>query len=263
MNSRLARADRGAVRPDLLPTGFQRQAPADSVSHLVRWWWVSQWSLPPGQSSNQLILAYPASNLVVEPQGTCLSGPTTKSGAKTLAGTGWAVGALLRPAAVPTFSPRPADTRDTTINLRLPDLTSAVNDGFDQLDNTKAISSFTDWLLTHIPETEEDAFRANSCMNLVESNPNITSVEQWAQSAHISTRTLHRMTNTYVGLTPNEIIRRRRLQDATYLLRQHPSLTIGEIASTTGFADHSHLVREFRRAFGVTPADYRRSLPAT
>ncbi len=36
--------------------------------------------------------------------------------------------------------------------------------------------------------------------------------------------------------------------------------TIVATAAATGFADHSHLHRNFRRSLGVTPAEYRRRI---
>jgi AraC-like DNA-binding protein len=40
-------------------------------------------------------------------------------------------------------------------------------------------------------------------------------------------------------------------------LLQKPQISIGEIAQSCGFASHSHLCREFKAHFGVTPSAYR------
>jgi len=63
--------------------------------------------------SRQYLVAFPASNLVVEPHKVGLSGPSTRRSYRDLTGTGWAVGALLHPAAVPSFTGAPADLQDT------------------------------------------------------------------------------------------------------------------------------------------------------
>lgn len=54
------------------------------------------------------------------------------------------------------------------------------------------------------------------------------------------------------GLPPHRYILQRRLERAQWLLRSTP-LSIGEIATAVGFYDQSHLVRQMRRFFGVTP----------
>ena len=64
----------------------------------VRWIWIPRWNLPAGQRDRQEVLPFPACNLVVEPDGIALYGPTTSISYRELEGRGWAVGALLRPA---------------------------------------------------------------------------------------------------------------------------------------------------------------------
>ena len=43
----------------------------------VRWIWIPRWNLPAGQRDRQEVLPFPACNLVVEPDGIALYGPTT------------------------------------------------------------------------------------------------------------------------------------------------------------------------------------------
>ena len=66
-----------------------------------------------------------------------------------------------------------------------------------------------------------------------------------------------------VGLAPTTAGRVLRFREAAQLLvpgawdRHEPSsTTISDVAAACGFADHSHLVREFRDLAGVTPTRY-------
>src|SRR5690625_8045587 len=93
---------RGVLYPARLPT-FHRISASSEIQDLVRWFWIPRWNIAPGRSSRQEILPFPASNLVVEPSGISLSGPTTVVAHRDLRGRGWAVGALLRPAAITYF----------------------------------------------------------------------------------------------------------------------------------------------------------------
>lgn len=67
------------------------------------------------------------------------------------------------------------------------------------------------------------------------------------------------MAQKFVGLTPKDIIRRRRLQDAAHAIRTQ-SLSLGDIAARCGYSDHPHFVREFKQCFGTTPQEYRQEL---
>lgn len=57
--------------------------------------------------------------------------------------------------------------------------------------------------------------------------------------------------------TPGEVARRARLERAAAALIQSDA-PVTSVAHTAGFADHSHFCRHFRRAFGMTPSQYRR-----
>lgn len=46
---------------------------------------------------------------------------------------------------------------------------------------------------------------------------------------------------------------RKALEDPTFAHR-----TVGEVALTWGFADHSHFSRVFKKRFGIPPREYRR-----
>jgi AraC family transcriptional regulator len=60
-----------------------------------------------------------------------------------------------------------------------------------------------------------------------------------------------------VHAAPSAVASRARLERATTALLATDA-PVTAIACETGFADHSHFCRHFRRAFGVTPSDYRR-----
>ena len=67
--------------------------------------------------------------------------------------------------------------------------------------------------------------------------------------------TLARQFRACFGTSPYNYLVMRRLQRARLLLREGVSLA--EAAFACGFADQSHLTRQFRRAFGVTPGRWR------
>ncbi|WP_313821467.1 DUF6597 domain-containing transcriptional factor, partial [Citricoccus sp.] len=97
---------RGILYPTRLPE-FHRIPAPPGLEALLRWFWIPQWTLAPGRTSRQEVLPFPASNLVVQPGTVSLTGPSTRASFRDLTGTGWAVGALLRPAGVVQWHPEP------------------------------------------------------------------------------------------------------------------------------------------------------------
>jgi AraC family transcriptional regulator len=59
------------------------------------------------------------------------------------------------------------------------------------------------------------------------------------------------------GETVGDCLRRLRVEHASHSLA-HTDLAIAEVALASGFANQSHFTRVFKRATGITPAEYRR-----
>lgn len=82
-------------------------------------------------------------------------------------------------------------------------------------------------------------------------------VESLADAHCVSARTIHRAFSL-TGDTMTGVLRARRLAAVREEL-VHTDLTIAAIAQRWSYYDPSHLGREFRRHFGVSPRDYRES----
>ncbi|YCK81881.1 helix-turn-helix domain-containing protein [Arthrobacter sp. D3-18] len=262
---------KGILYPARLPTFHRFPAPA-SVTDLVQWFWIPEWNIEPGRSSRQHVIAYPTSNLVVQGEAVEFSGPTTRAAYRDLTGEGWAVGALLRPAAVPLFTDNPGALRDQEVVLVLANLHEAVSatmtpsagdthDGGARREG--AVEAFVAWLVSLECKASEEALLANRMMDVIASEPDVLLIEDVASRLAVSPRTLQRIAGKYVGLSPSALIRRRRLQDAAERTRSDPTADLAAIAVELGYADHAHLTNDFRKYLGFTPSGYRKSFGTT
>jgi len=253
---------KGILYPARLPTFHRVPAPA-SVADLVQWFWIPEWNIEPGRSSRQHVIAYPASNLVVQGDAVEFSGPTSRADYRDLTGKGWAVGALLRPAAVPLFTDNPRAMRDQEVVLALTDLHGAVSAAMNTHDGgarrSRAVDAFVAWLVSLRFVPSEEALLANRMMDLIASEPDVLLIEDVACRLAVSPRTLQRIAGKYVGLSPSALIRRRRLQDAAERTRSDPTADLAAIAVELGYSDHAHLTNDFRKYLGFTPSGYRKS----
>lgn len=262
--------DRGIVYPSRLPA-FARYPAAARIAHAVKWFWIPQWSLTPGETSEQEILPFPACNLVIDEAGVELSGPATRLSVRTLSGHGWAVGALLRPAAAHNLAtrlgteltqmrdrslPLPADLAGTVRDDVVSIMAAADTDSREH--HERATTVFTAWFegTVDAPEPGSAAAVANEFVALAE-DPDIRHPDDLAYKLHVSNRTLQRLSLKYVGLTPNQVILRHRLQGAVVLLRADPSVPLADVAADLGYADHAHFTRDFTATFGLPPSEYR------
>lgn len=81
----------------------------------------------------------------------------------------------------------------------------------------------------------------------------VGAIGRLAALAGIERRRLERGFRRWVGLTPKEFARITRVQRALALLERRPRPTGAEIAVRCGYADQSHLIREFRALVGPAP----------
>ncbi len=252
---------RGILYPARLPT-FHREAAPQALAGIVRWFWIPQWHLAPGRSSRQEVLAFPASNLTVEPSGVTVSGPTTRRSHRDLHGRGWAVGALLRPAGVAALGIDPRGLRDGEIAFDAPDLHRAVAAAMETADDarrrTAAAEAYASWITDTVDPPDAEGDLANTLEDVIAADRSLVRVEQVAERLGLSVRSVQRLARRYVGVPPLAIIRRYRLQDAAQVLRDDPSATVGRIAADLGYADQAHLCADFRAVLGFTPTTYRR-----
>ena len=77
-----------------------------------------------------------------------------------------------------------------------------------------------------------------------------------AESVGLCPRQLERLFKAETGLTPIQYLRQLRLEQACQLLLNSP-VSIKEIAVCVGLSSQSYFVREFKRAFHMTPSEFR------
>lgn len=84
-------------------------------------------------------------------------------------------------------------------------------------------------------------------------------VSEVAKSAGLSLDRFERACRKVFHLTPQQLLIRARLDEATRRLADTDE-DIASIAYASGFSDHSAFTRRFRAAVGLTPREYRRHL---
>lgn len=80
-------------------------------------------------------------------------------------------------------------------------------------------------------------------------------LEDLAAIAHLSPFYFLRVFRQQVGMPPHSYLNQVRLQQAKRLLGE--GRAIAAVAHLTGFADQSHLTRQFKRTWGITPGQYQ------
>jgi AraC family transcriptional activator FtrA len=106
-----------------------------------------------------------------------------------------------------------------------------------EASSVERLGPATRWALEHLSE-----------------NP---SVDQLANVAAVSRRTLYREFEAIMGTTPRRWLNAQKILHACRTL-ETTDMSVAEVAREAGFADQSSLWRHFTRQVGISPASYRR-----
>jgi AraC family transcriptional activator of mtrCDE len=82
------------------------------------------------------------------------------------------------------------------------------------------------------------------------------SVEQLAQTCHMSRATFARLFNTVADATPGDILLRTRMAQAAYYL-ERDKRSVAEIGEAVGYQSEAAFNRAFKRCIGIGPGQYR------
>ena len=83
---------------------------------------------------------------------------------------------------------------------------------------------------------------------------NIHSLNEITDAFYISSSSLNRYFNNYLGITPSKYIENLRISNACRLLAEGESVQ----AEESGVADYSHFIQIFKKRIGITPGRYRK-----
>lgn len=263
------RDTRGIVDPAtaLARFGLTRHAPGAPVARLVDRYWVVRWALPPGERHEQVVLVHPVTNLVIEEEHASGGGVQTRPFTRALEGSGLAVGIMFRPGGFRALVDVPmSDLTDRTLPLdallgpAADLLASAVHAAGD--DDAAIVAALDRELSALVPPAPHPCERTAALVERLAADRSIRRVDELAALAGTSVRSLQRAFADHVGVGPKWVIRRYRLYDAAEQAARGLDVPWAQVAADLGYADQSHLVRDFTEAIGETPERYARRCAA-
>ena len=94
------------------------------------------------------------------------------------------------------------------------------------------------------------------CATAIESRRGRCNVEQMMAASGLGRRQLERRFSDAVGLSPKRFAAVLRLRSVFDVLQEDPRADWTDAALAAGYFDQSHLIRDFRRFVGCTPAQF-------
>ncbi|GAB3669383.1 helix-turn-helix domain-containing protein [Actinocorallia lasiicapitis] len=243
---------------------LERVPAADALTEYVERHWMTSWSLPDGLSGPVTLLPHPCVNLVYDSGALMAFGVGRELFTYTCEGTGRVFGIKFRPGGFQPFLGRPlAEITDSGVPLAA--LWGEVDAGLfahdlsraDGLEELVAAAEFH--LREHWPEPDPQVAFVGDIVDAMLHDRSVARVEDVAERFALSPRSLQRLFQRYVGVTPKWVLQRYRLHEAAARLAAEHTRPWAEVAVELGYFDQSHFIRDFTRAVGMTPAAYAES----
>lgn len=109
-----------------------------------------------------------------------------------------------------------------------------------------------------VPLPQEYAALGHIITHASENLAKRVTVQDLAKEAHLSVSTLERYFQAHLRISPNELLRKIKMNRA-FLLLTSSALNVSEIAGECGYESLSSFSRAFRRYIGMTPLEYRQN----
>lgn len=266
-----ADAPRGVLVPRLGQGRFShdRQAPCAALAELVEHYWHVAWDMQGHPPQWQETLPHPNVHLVIEHDAEGIHGVHTARFTRLLSGQGFACGIKFRPAGFQPFLGRAlatiADSKlapDTVFGAAAADYAQHIRSCGDAQARFSAAEAF---LLTHLPQLKipADVARANALVAGIAADSGMLTVDALAERSGLNKRSLQRLFQHYVGVSPKWIIKRYRMHEAVAQLQAGAPVKLAQLALDLGYFDQAHFINEFTALVGKPPGAYWRTVGLT
>ncbi|MBZ0315495.1 MAG: helix-turn-helix domain-containing protein [Anaerolineae bacterium] len=261
---------RGILHQQNAKFQIDRHRPSPDIGICVEHYWLIRWDLRDQPPHIQENLPYPCVHLALEQEiapdthyeAALIYGVVTGKFTRTLAGMGQVFGVKFKPASFyPVLQSSVAALTDHVIPLAqifgpaCQDLSRTI---FALPDDTDRITAMEGFLRAHLPEPDATVCRINDMVDSIIRDREILKVEDVAARFNLGTRTLQRLFQQYVGVSPKWVIKRFRLHEAIERMTAGEAHDWPKLAVELGYFDQAHFIKDFKTLVGQTPAEYAR-----
>ena len=249
-------------RSEVVPHSFtlDRYPPAAGLAELVERYWVVSWELPPGREASITLLPHPCVNVVLDRGRLTVSGVGRDRFTYAYQGVGGVFGIKFRPGGFLPFLGGPlSDITDAVLpaeQLWGPPATALAERMTDATGLDHRVALVEAFLRERWPEPDPQVAFVQRIVAALLHDRTIARVEDVTEMFGVNPRTLQRLFQRYVGVSPKWVLRRYRLHEAAAVLARERDRPWAEVAAELGYFDQSHFIRDFTAAIGMTPGAY-------
>jgi AraC-like DNA-binding protein len=246
---------------DLPVRGYARYSPSDDLAPFIEHFWLIRWDLTAPQVAETV--PHPSVHMVLSsPRPAEIVGVMRRRFTATLEGTGRVVGTKFRAGAFRPFVTTPVSAF-TGKRFGIADVFGASAATLNQRviieeDDVRGIAIIESFLRDRGAVSDERMIVAGRIAERISADRELTRVDRIAAAFGLTPRQLQRLFREYVGVSPKWVIQRYRLLEAAERIADRSIVNWPDLALDLSYADQAHLIRDFKRLVGRTPAEYAR-----
>ncbi len=255
---------RGILHPKTGEKKFvlSRFQPSADIGFFVQRYWIVKWDLRGEAPYRQTVLTHPNVNLVFEPGLTRIYGVASATSSHLLQDRGWVLGLKFKPGGFYPFLNKPVSgLTDSSASFREVfgmDSGALEKEIFAQDEIEAALGRVEAFLGDRLPAPDDNVSFVSDIVGLIRNDRTIVKVDDAVRQTGVHKRTLQRLFDRYVGVSPKWVIRRYRLHEAAEQMHHGTVPDWSQLSLALGYYDQSHFIRDFRSIVGPSPEQYVR-----
>jgi AraC-like DNA-binding protein len=239
-----------------------RRRPAPELAPWIAHYWMIRWDLRGCKPYFAESLPHPNVHLIFENGSAVVAGVQTHKFERLLEGQSQVFGVKFRAGGFRPFLNGPVATlADRIVTARK--IFGRAIDPLEELllspaSDQRKITAANQFFSKRLSQADAAIALAGRLVERILGNSAIKTVDDLARDAAIGKRSLQRLFNEYVGVSPKWVIRRYRLHELLEQCNAGARLNWSELALDLGYFDQAHLINDFKSIVGYSPIEYRK-----
>lgn len=255
---------RGMLRKHL-PAGKMRHArrlPADDLAFWIAHYWMIRWDLRGCEPYVAKSLPHPNVHVIFETTGSVVAGVQPHMFSRVLEGESQVFGIKFKPGGFRPFlkfaTSKLADRIVPAESILGKDVSALEVVLLSSREDDEKVEAANAFFRARMPNQRDAAIEvAGGIVGRILEEPDIKTVDDLVDRTGIGKRSLQRMFNEYVGVSPKWVIRRYRLHELVERFNSKDEPHWAELALELGYFDQAHLINDFRSITGYSPTEYQ------
>jgi AraC-like DNA-binding protein len=255
--------------------GHARPLPSTELRPFVEHFWIVRWDLRGQRPQLAETLPHPSVFWITENRTSKFHGVPTRRFSRMLKGKGRVFGVKFRPGGFHPFLGSPvaaftdaylslgkafgAEGRAIEAQLKKLSVQALHATDADAADE-RMIACVERFLLARLPEPDATLALVTEISEAIAQSPEITKVDQLVARFGLHKRTLQRLFNQYVGVSPKYMIKRYRIYEAIERVGAGRTANWSRLALELGYFDQTHFIKDFKALVGKSPVVYEQEL---